>query len=200
MDVVLKMSMVVVRFADMLKGKFKFKPHDLKPMQTGLFWLWITVLFFVVDQWTKSLAVSYFSGIERYSVVEVMPHFNLLLRYNTGAAFSFLADQSGWQVYFFTIVSTVVSLAILYWMYTLSAKNRWLSIALAFILAGAFGNLYDRVTLGKVVDFIDWYYQDYRWPAFNVADAVIMLGAAMMLWDSFMNPQDDKETDSKKES
>ena len=168
-------------------------------MQTGLFWLWITVLFFVLDQWTKNLAVSYFVGSDRYSVVEVMPYFNLVLRYNTGAAFSFLADQGGWQVYFFTSIASVVSLAILYWMYTLPAKNRWLSIALAFILAGAIGNLFDRIMLGKVVDFIDWYYQDYHWPAFNIADAVIMLGAVMMIWDSFMHPQE-SDSNSNKES
>ena len=192
--------MLKVREKRDIMPKFKFKPHDLKPLETGLFWLWITLLFFILDQWTKYLAVSYFVGPDRYSVVEVMPHFNLVLRYNTGAAFSFLADQQGWQVYFLSIIASVVSLAILYWMYTLSAqKERWLSIAFAFILAGALGNLYDRVTLGKVVDFIDWYYQDYHWPAFNIADAVILLGAAMMLWDSFTSSEEKIENKSSKE-
>ena len=119
------------------------------------------------------------------------------MRYNPGAAFSFLADAGGWQVAFFTTVSIVISLAIIYWMYTISAKNRWLSIALALILAGALGNLYDRVMLGKVVDFIDWYYGDYHWPAFNIADSVIMLGALMMLLDGVLNPED-KKTEAKK--
>lgn len=172
---------------------FKFKPHNLTPMQTGLKWLWLTVFFFVVDQVTKYLAVTH---IGDYETIEVMPYFNLVLRYNTGAAFSFLADQGGWQVIFFTVVSSVVSFGILYWMYTLPAKNRLLSIALALILAGALGNLYDRVTLGKVVDFIDWYYESYHWPAFNIADSVIMLGAAMMLFDSFFGQDEQKKSQS----
>lgn len=187
----------------MPKSKFKFKPHDLKPWQTGLFWLWISVLFFVLDQWTKGFAVEYFTTPGNPQVVEVMPFFNFILRYNTGAAFSFLAGAGGWQVYFFSTIASLVSLGIVYWMYTLPAKNRWLSISLAFILAGAIGNLYDRVTLGKVVDFIDWYYESYHWPAFNIADAVIMLGAVMMLLDGWVNKEhyessDEESTDSEK--
>lgn len=152
--------------------------------QTGLQWLWLTVLLLLVDQITKVLAVAYIHPNES---IEVMPFFNLVIRYNTGAAFSFLADAGGWQVFFFSTISSLVSLGILYWMYTIPAKNRWLSIALALILAGALGNLYDRLTLGKVVDFIDWYYGDYHWPAFNVADSVILAGALMMLLDGFFN-------------
>lgn len=175
--------------------KFKFKPHDLKPWQTGLQWLWITVIFFAIDQYTKHMAVAYFSGANQYAVVEVMPYFNFILRYNTGAAFSFLAGAGGWQVYFFTTIASLVSLGILYWMFTIPSKSRWLGIALSLILAGALGNLYDRVMLGKVVDFIDWYYGDYHWPAFNIADAVILMGAAMMLIDGFF-ASDEKDDDS----
>jgi signal peptidase II len=171
--------------------------EKLKPLQTGLQWLWLTLIFLVIDQVTKHWAVSYFHSVGLYETVEVMPFFNIILRYNPGAAFSFLADAGGWQVAFFTTVSIVISLAIIYWMYTISAKNRWLSIALALILAGALGNLYDRVMLGKVVDFIDWYYGDYHWPAFNIADSVIMLGALMMLLDGVLNPED-KKTEAKK--
>ena len=153
-------------------------------LTTGIKWLWITVIFFIIDQYTKQFAVSHLNYRE---VFEVMPFFNFTLVYNEGAAFSFLADQGGWQVYFFTTVSSVVSLGLLYWLYTLHAKKEWwLSISLSLILSGAMGNLYDRVTMGKVVDFIDWYYGTYHFPAFNVADAVIFLGAAMMLWDSFV--------------
>lgn len=150
---------------------------------TGIKFLWITILFFIVDQYTKQFAVAHLNYRE---VFEVMPFFNFTLVYNEGAAFSFLANQGGWQVYFFTIVSSVVSLGLVYWLYTLNAKKEWwLSISLSLILAGALGNLYDRITMGKVVDFIDWYYGNYHFPAFNIADAVIFLGAAMMLWDSF---------------
>ncbi|TQV86402.1 signal peptidase II [Aliikangiella coralliicola] len=168
--------------------------EKLKPLQTGLQWLWLTILFFIVDQVTKHLAVAY---IEPYETIEVMPFFNLVIRYNPGAAFSFLADAGGWQVFFFSAVSILVSLGILYWMYTIPAAQKWLSCALALILAGALGNLYDRLTLGEVVDFIDWYYQDYHWPAFNIADSVILLGAAMMLIDSFINPEEKQDVRKK---
>ena len=170
-----------------------------KPIfETGLRWLWITILFLIVDQLTKHMAVDYFenSAIQR---VEVMPFFNFVLAYNKGAAFSFLADQGGWQVHFFSIISSVVSVGLLYWLYTLPAKNRWLSISLSLILAGALGNLHDRLFVEQgVVDFIDWYYKSYHFPAFNIADAVIFLGAAMMLYDSFMHPQDGSDEESPK--
>jgi signal peptidase II len=156
-------------------------------MSTGICWLWISVVFFALDQYTKQIAVEYF--VREGGRVEVMPFFNFTLAYNRGAAFSFLANQGGWQVFFFATISTVVSIGLLYWLYTLSSKNRWLSIALCLILSGAMGNLYDRVTLGYVVDFIDWYYDGYHFPAFNIADSVIFLGAAMMLYDSFMHPE-----------
>lgn len=155
--------------------------------QTGLQWLWLTILFILVDQVTKHLAVAY---IQDHEVIEVMPFFNLVIRYNPGAAFSFLADQGGWQVFFFSAVSILVSAGIVYWMYTTSAKNRILSVGLALILAGAIGNLYDRLTIGKVVDFIDWYYQDYHWPAFNIADSVILVGAVLMLIDGFFDKEE----------
>lgn len=154
--------------------------------QSGLFWLWITPIVFAIDQYTKHLAESSLSLGERFAV---MPFFNFTLAYNKGAAFSFLADQDGWQVFFFTTISSVVSLLLLYWLYTLKKTNWWLAVALSLILSGALGNLYDRVTLGMVVDFIDWYYESYHFPAFNIADSAIFLGAVMMLWDSFKNPE-----------
>jgi signal peptidase II len=171
--------------------------HKTPVLDTGLRWLWIAVIFFIIDQITKQIAVDYF--IEEGGRFEVMPFFNFTLAYNKGAAFSFLADQGGWQVFFFATISTLVSLGLLYWLYTLPAKNRWLSIALSLIFSGAMGNLYDRVTLGQVVDFIDWYYASYHFPAFNVADSVIFLGAAMMLYDSFFHPQDEQNKLVKKE-
>ena len=171
--------------------------HSL--VQSGFKWLWVTILFFIVDQYTKQLIVEKFFERE---VLEIFPMFNLTLAYNRGAAFSFLANQDGWQVLFFTTISSVVSLVLLWWLYTLNAKKDWwLSISLSLILSGAMGNLYDRITLGKVVDFLDFYYNSYRFPAFNVADSVIFLGAAMMLYDSFvLEPKKQKEnkpTDNK---
>ncbi|MGX5174422.1 signal peptidase II [Aliikangiella sp. IMCC44653] len=161
----------------------------LKLADSGLKWLWLTLIFIIADQYTKYLAVTH---IGPYEVIEVMPFFNLILRYNPGAAFSFLADQPGWQVIFFSVVSSIVSLGIIAWMATTPAKNKILNVGLALILAGAIGNLYDRLTLGKVVDFIDWYYQSYHWPAFNIADSVILLGAVLMLIDGFKNNEQAK--------
>ncbi len=178
------------------RGRVAFMPDStgikLPVSQTGLRWLWLTVVFLAIDQWTKYLAVTH---IQPYETIEVMPFFNLVIRYNPGAAFSFLADQGGWQVFFFSGVSIVISLGILYWMYTIPAKNRWLSCALALILAGALGNLYDRLSIGEVVDFIDWYYGDYHWPAFNIADSVILAGALLLLLDGFINPEENKAND-----
>jgi len=154
-------------------------------LDSGFKWLWITILFFMVDQYTKHLIVVNFSERE---IIEIFPFFNLTLAYNPGAAFSFLANQDGWQVYFFTVISSVVSIILLYWLFTLDAKKDWwLSISLSLILSGALGNLYDRITLEKVVDFLDFYYGSYHFPAFNVADSVVFLGAVMMLYDSFVN-------------
>jgi len=178
----------------------KYITHDLKPMQTGLQWHWVTLFFFILDQATKHYAVYYFSEVVgRYDVVEVMPYFNFVLRYNPGAAFSFLADQGGWQVFFFSGISILVSIALIIWLYSIPAKQKQLSLALTLILAGALGNLYDRIVIGEVVDFIDWYYGDYHWPAFNIADAVIMLGAALMLLDGFFakDESDDESAKSK---
>lgn len=183
------MSMVKVKCVSMPNSN-----KDRLLTQTGLQWIWISVIFFIIDQWTKQLAETHLFEGERF---EVMPFFNFTLAYNKGAAFSFLANQGGWQVFFFATISTVVSIGLLYWLYTLTAKNRWLSIALSLIFSGAMGNLYDRLTMGKVVDFIDWYYASYHFPAFNVADSVIFLGAAMMIYDSFMHQQDEPKKKTK---
>jgi len=164
------------------------KSHKQRLLGSGFKWLWITLLFFVADQYTKQLIVLNFAERE---ILEIIPYFNLTLAYNPGAAFSFLADQGGWQIYFFTIISSLISLVLFYWLYTLNAKKDWwLSISLSLILSGALGNLYDRVTLEKVVDFLDFYYDGYHFPAFNVADSVVFLGAAMMIYDSLFNAPD----------
>jgi len=177
-------------------GRSLIKKAKLSPLQTGLQWLWLTVIFLILDQLTKYLAVTY---IQPQEAIEVMPFFNLVIRYNPGAAFSFLADAGGWQVFFFSSLSIIVSLGILYWMYIIPANNRWLCCALALILAGALGNLYDRLMIGEVVDFIDWYYGEHHWPAFNIADSVILLGAVMMLLDGFVNPEEPRSEETSSE-
>ncbi len=112
----------------------------------------------------------------------IAPFFNLVLWHNTGAAFSFLAGAGGWQRWFFIGVTIAVS-AVLLVMLRRSSKNRLLCVALALVLGGAGGNLWDRVTLGYVVDFIQLHAAGYYWPAFNVADSAISVGVVLILWD-----------------
>ncbi len=144
-------------------------------------WLWVTVIVIALDQLTKQIASSYLTYAEP---VAVIPYFNFTLLHNTGAAFSFLSDEGGWQRWFFSIIALVVSGVIVVWISRLNAHQRWLAIALAFVLGGAVGNLWDRLFLGYVIDFIDLYYQRYHWPAFNIADSAIFIGAVMLIIDS----------------
>lgn len=154
-------------------------------------WLGLSVVVIVLDLWTKNLASTHL--VYAQSVV-VMPSFNLTLLHNYGAAFSFLADQSGWQRWFFTGLAVIVSGVLIRWLVTLRNDN-WLAIAIALVLGGALGNLYDRITLGYVVDFLHFYWQDYHFPAFNIADTCISIGAGLMILDLFRHkPEQDAGT------
>ena len=144
-------------------------------------WLLLAAVVVVLDLATKAWISSAF----RYGEVrEVTPFFNLVLVHNTGAAFSFLADAGGWQRWFFVVVSVVIS-AVIVWMLRRSDQSRLAALGLALVLGGALGNLYDRATLGHVVDFVQLHAGGYYWPAFNVADSAICVGVALLLWDGF---------------
>ncbi|WP_328824471.1 signal peptidase II [Thalassotalea algicola] len=158
---------------------------------SALKWLWLTILFLILDQVTKHWVAGTF---ELYETLPVMPYFNLFYTHNTGAAFSFLADQGGWQRWFFAIIAALASGLFTYWLAKTPASNKVLGIGFALMLSGAIGNLIDRVLLGYVIDFLDFYVGTAHWPAFNVADSVIFIGAALMIYDSFTN----ESTDSKK--
>ena len=147
----------------------------------SLRWYALAVLVIVLDQYTKLLAES---GLDYGRPVEVFSWFNLTLQYNTGAAFSFLSDAGGWQRYFFSGVALLISVALVIWLYTMPRADKLLAAALALILGGALGNLWDRLVLGHVVDFISVHYGGYYFPAFNIADAAISVGAALMIFDS----------------
>ena len=134
-----------------------------------------------LDQYTKDLASSRLV----YRVpVEITSWFDLTLAHNSGAAFSFLATAGGWQRWFLAVIALVVSSVVAVWLTRLSSQQRVLGVALGLILGGGLGNLIDRVSLGYVVDFISWHYGTWYWPAFNIADAAICLGAVFLLWDS----------------
>ncbi|SDK38133.1 signal peptidase II [Pseudomonas indica] len=147
-----------------------------------LSWLWLTVLVVVLDQASKF----YFEDTLRlYQQIVVIPdYFSWTLAYNTGAAFSFLAGESGWQRWLFALIAVAVSAVLLVWLKRLKTDETWLAIALALVLGGALGNLYDRIAYGHVVDFILVHWQS-RWyfPAFNLADSAITVGAVMLALD-----------------
>ena len=143
----------------------------------------------ILDQVTKfAISANFQYGESKY----IFSWFNLVLAYNKGAAFSFLADAGGWQRWFFIILTLAIS-SVLIWMLRNNRGNRLLSIALALVIGGAFGNLYDRVAYGHVVDFIQWHVAGYYWPAFNVADSSICIGAGLLIFDSFRKPAAEQE-------
>ena len=147
-------------------------------------WLAVTIIIVFADQLTKQLIVHNMALYER---IEILPFFNLFYIHNLGAAFGFLSDQPGWQRWFFSIVTTAVSLGILVWLTNVKASQKMLIIALVFVLGGAIGNLIDRVMFGYVIDFIDWHAYGYHWPSFNIADMAISFGAFLLILDSFIN-------------
>lgn len=147
----------------------------------ALKWLWLSVFVIVLDLVTKAAATH---NLVLYQPVPVFPGFNWTLMHNTGAAFNFLSDASGWQRWFFSIIAIVVSVGITVWLKRLQSNQVWLAVALALILGGALGNVWNRLTLGYVVDFIQVYYDKWAWPAFNIADSAISIGAVILVIDS----------------
>lgn len=145
-------------------------------------WLIVAAVIVVADQLTKYLVTQQFS---LFDSVAIMPHLNLTLLHNTGAAFSFLADAGGWQRWFFIILGSGVSIGIMIWLRRLPPDHGFaLPLGLSLILGGAIGNILDRAVHGYVIDFIDFYYGSWHWPAFNVADIAITLGAFFFIIDS----------------
>lgn len=153
--------------------------------QSGLRWLWLALLVFVLDIGTKLLVMNTI-GYGYANRIELLPFFNLVYVHNYGAAFSFLSDAGGWQRWFFSIIALGVSGLLMYWMRISSVSQRRINIAYALIIGGALGNLFDRLVHGYVIDFLDFYLGSSHWPAFNLADSAICVGAALVVLDSFM--------------
>lgn len=148
-------------------------------------WMWLSAVIIGLDLYTKHLA----STLLEYGMsVPVLPVFKFTLLHNHGAAFSFLADQGGWQRWFFAILAVVVSGILIRWLASLK-KDTWLAIAIALVLGGALGNLHDRILLGYVVDFLHFHWEANHFPAFNIADSAITVGAIMMALDLFRSHQ-----------
>ena len=147
-------------------------------------WLVLSLLVLVIDQVSKA----HFEGsLEMFQQIVVIPdYFSWTLAYNTGAAFSFLADGGGWQRWLFALIAVVVSAVLVVWLKRLGRDDTWLAVALALVLGGALGNLYDRIALGHVIDFILVHWQNRHYsPAFNFADSAITVGAIMLALDMF---------------
>lgn len=144
-----------------------------------MIWIGIAIIVVLADQLTKITMTRLLAYGQSDPVTS---YFNLVMVYNKGAAFSFLSDQSGWQRYFFTGISVIASLFML-WMLKRNPTQKLFCWALALILGGALGNLIDRVAYGHVIDFLDFHLAGWHWPAFNVADAAITLGAALFVLD-----------------
>ncbi len=147
-------------------------------------WYCLAIVLAVIDQYSKTLAVEALAYGEQLFVTK---YFNWTLLHNTGAAFSFLSDAGGWQNGFFCTIATAVSGYIIYWLYQTPGSARWQALALSLMLSGALGNLYDRLTRGYVIDFIQVHYQQYYWPAFNVADSAICVGAGILIATSLFS-------------
>jgi len=156
--------------------------------QNGLRWLWLSGLVLLLDQISKHYAEL---NLALYQPVKVMPSLNFTLMYNEGAAFSFLSSAGGWQRWLFSALAAVVSIGIVWWLKRTGPNEKTLATSLALILGGALGNLSDRLLYGHVVDFLDVYYADWHWPAFNIADSAITIGAALMLVDSFFGRREE---------
>ncbi len=147
-------------------------------------WLGISAIVIVLDLYTKHLIEAAFQFGEQ---LKITSFFDLVRYHNQGAAFGFLNDAGGWQKWFFTAISVVAAIVITY-LIRKHHTQKLFCLGLALVLGGALGNLYDRITLGYVVDFLNFHINNYYWPAFNVADSAICVGVALLLWDSFKKP------------
>jgi signal peptidase II len=145
-------------------------------------WLWLSLIALILDQWSKIIIDK---SMSLYESIVIAPFFNLTYVRNSGAAFSFLSDAGGWQRWFFAAMALIISGILVVWLYRLKKHETLLAVALALVLGGAIGNLIDRLAYGYVIDFLDVYYQNWHWPAFNVADMAISLGVFLMLLESF---------------
>ena len=151
-------------------------------------WLLLSLVMIALDQLTKWWASS---DLQLYQSVQVFPFLNWTLMHNTGAAFSFLADAGGWQRWFFISLTFAVTLVLLVWLSRTPKKQWLLCFGLSLVIGGAIGNVIDRIFFGYVIDFIDVFYQQWHWPAFNIADSAIMLGVGFLLIDSFTAEKDE---------
>ncbi len=183
------MSMATVKCGSMLESGVSFEQAAQR--RSRVFWLLVAVAVIVVDQISKYFADSMLGYAQPHTVLPVL---DITLHYNRGAAFSFLSDAGGWQRWFFSVIALAVSAYIAFWLCRLRRDQWLLSLALALVLGGALGNLWDRLWYGHVIDFISVHWGHHYFPTFNVADAGISVGAVLLLIDMFVNPETEKSS------
>ncbi len=156
------------------------------------FWLWVSLAFIIIilDQYTKNWFEQHLFYGERWPI---LPFLDFTLRYNPGAAFSFLAGAGGWQRWFFSGIALIATLLIIYWLQRQPNKKLFCT-ALSLILGGALGNVLDRIIHGHVIDFILFHWQSWHFPAFNIADTAISIGAALLILEEFLRIRQHKQT------
>lgn len=168
----------------MSKAADKITKLWFTPSKGASSWLWLSVCVILLDQVTKAMVTS---ALNLYERIELLPILDLTRLHNTGAAFSLLANAPGWQRWFFIIFGLIVSVALMVWLRRLRSGDTLLALGLSLVLGGALGNVIDRVWLGHVIDFIYVHWQDAYFPAFNVADSAITIGAGCLLLDAFLD-------------
>ncbi len=152
----------------------------------NLIWLFIAALIIMLDQTSKIWAVSH---LMMHQPVYILSFFNLTLDYNTGAAFSFLSHLHGGQRWFLISFCTLISIGIIIWLLRIPSERKWLAFSLMLILGGGLANLWDRITLGYVIDFIQWHISHWSWPIFNVGDSAITVGSVILAINLFFEPR-----------
>jgi len=154
--------------------------QKVSPQPGGLAWLLLSAFVIALDQLTKAIVIHLLQPQVPHAVIQGL--LNWTLAYNTGAAFSFLADQQGWQRWAFSALAIVISVVLARWLAHTPRRDWRAALPLALVIGGALGNLIDRLRIGYVTDFIQVYYQQWAFPSFNVADSAISVGAVLLLW------------------
>jgi signal peptidase II len=149
-------------------------------------WLLLSALVVLADQVSKSYITNHYGEFE---FTTVLPILDITRMHNVGAAFSFLATASGWQRWLFIALAVIVSIGIVVWLYRMPRSQGLLACGLALVLGGAIGNVIDRIRLGAVVDFIHFHWDRAYFPAFNIADSAITVGAACLILDALLEPK-----------
>lgn len=148
-------------------------------------WLWLSAIMLIADQLTKYWVAH---SLDLYQMIPVTRFFNLVYVHNFGAAFSFLDNQNGWQKWLFTILAVFVCLILVWCLKRMRQPQPMTACGYALVISGALGNVMDRMIHGYVIDFLDFYWKGYHWPAFNIADSCICVGAVLLIIDSFLHP------------